>query len=65
MTERFWVIGGEYAAMDFKQLKAGEVFGPFDSRDEATAAWKRVSAETRSRATARYSIASERISLPG
>ena len=65
--ERFWVIGGEYAAMDFKRLKDGaqRIFGPFDDQDEAKAAWKRVSAETSSQATARFSIASERISLPG
>jgi hypothetical protein len=65
--QRFWVIGGDYAGMDFKQLKSGaeQILGPFDDREEATAAWKRVSAEHRSRATARFSIASEQISLPG
>jgi len=65
--ERFWVVGGEYAGMDFKRLKSGaeQILGPFDNRDEAAAEWKRVSAENRSRATARFSIASEQISLPG
>ena len=35
--ERFWVIGGEYAAMDFKRLKDGaqRIFGPFEDQDEA------------------------------
>jgi len=65
--ERFWVIGGEYAAMDFKRLKEGaqQLLGPFEDRDEARAAWQRISAENSSRATARFSIAAERISLPG
>jgi hypothetical protein len=65
--ERFWVIGGEYSAMDFKRLKDGaqQLLGPFEDRAEAAAAWRRVSDENRSRATARFSIAAERISLPG
>ena len=65
--ERFWVIGGEYAGMDFKQLRDGahQILGPFEDRDEARAAWKRISAENSSRATARFSIAAEHISLPG
>ena len=66
-TERYWVIGGEYSAMDFKRLKEGaqQILGPFEDREEARAAWKRVSAENSSRATARFSIAAEHISLPG
>ena len=65
--KRFWVIGGEYSCMAFKQLRDGQqqLSGPYDSREEATAVWRRLSAENSSRATARFSIASERISLPG
>ena len=67
VEERYWVVGGEYSCLGFKSLKAGQtpqVLGPFTSRSEATAAWKRVSEETRSCATARYSIASEHLVLP-
>lgn len=65
-TERFWVVGGEYSCLGFKRLKNGrpEVLGPFETRDEARAAWKRVSDETRSNATARYAIATEQLTLP-
>ena len=66
-TERSWVIGGEYSCMAFKRLRDGaqQLSGPYESRDEAAAEWRRLSAENSSRATARFSIASERISLPG
>ncbi|MFI4974310.1 MAG: hypothetical protein ACHP84_07230 [Caulobacterales bacterium] len=65
-TERFWVIGGEYANTRFNQLRDGtqQVLGPFEDRTAAQAAWKRLSAEHSSQATARFSIASERFSLP-
>jgi hypothetical protein len=65
--ERYWVIGGEYSNTAFKTLKAGahpDVAGPFDTREEARVAWKRLSEEHRSCATARYSIASEQLVLP-
>ena len=65
-TERYWVVGGEYASMSFDRLKedARQLLGPFASRDEATAAWRRVSQENKSRATARFSIAAEQVSSP-
>jgi hypothetical protein len=65
-TERFWVVGGEYSCLGFKTLRDGkpEVLGPFDTREEARRAWRRVSDETRSSATARYAIASEQLVLP-
>jgi hypothetical protein len=65
-TERFWIVGGEYSCMGFKALKHGapEVLGPYETRDEAKAAWKRIADETRSCATARYAIASEQLVLP-
>jgi hypothetical protein len=64
-TERFWVIGGEYTCTGFKALRGGsQVEGPFENRDEARAVWKRLSSEHSSRATARFSIASEQLVLP-
>jgi hypothetical protein len=64
--ERFWVVGGEYSCLAFKQLKNGapDVVGPFETREEAREAWKRLSDETRSCATARYAIATEQLTLP-
>jgi len=64
--ERFWVVGGEYSCLAFKSLKSGapQVFGPYDSSEEARAVWRRLSDETRSLATARYSIATEQLVLP-
>ncbi len=64
--ERYWVVGGDYSCLGFKSLKSGapEVMGPFETRDAAQEAWRRIAEETRSCATARYSIASEQIVLP-
>jgi len=64
--ERYWVVGGEYSCMAFKALKDGapQVMGPFESREDATEVWKKVSAETKSSATARYAIAAERFVAP-
>jgi hypothetical protein len=64
--ERFWVVGGDYTCMDFQCLKAGsqQVIGPFEDRSQAQVAWRRLSEENRSRATARYAITSEQVRLP-
>jgi hypothetical protein len=64
--ERFWVVGGDYTCTGFQQLRDGsqQVVGPFETRTDAQTAWRRLSEETRSRATARYSITSEQIRLP-
>ena len=65
-TERFWVVGGEYSCTAFKALKNGapDVMGPFETRDAAKEAWRRISDETRAIATARYAIATEQLTLP-
>ncbi len=63
-TERFWVVGGEYSCLAFKTLtKAAPVLGPFDTREEARAAWKQASSASSS-AMAKFSIASEQLVLP-
>jgi hypothetical protein len=64
--QRYWVVGGDYDCVDFKSLRNGrpDVMGPFESREAATTAWRRISEETRSCATARYAIAAEQIVLP-
>jgi hypothetical protein len=53
--------------MDFKALRDDRtaIVGPFDNRDEAQAAWKRLSSEHSSRATTRFSIAAEQIRRAG
>ncbi len=65
-TERYWVVGGEYSSTTFHSLKSGQpdVFGPFKTREEARATWKRLSEETRSCATAKYAITAEKLALP-
>ena len=65
-TERYWVVGGEYSSTTFHSLKSGQpdVFGPFNTREEARAAWKRISDETRSCATAKYAITAGKLNLP-
>jgi hypothetical protein len=64
--ERYWVVGGDYTCMGFVHLKEGsqKVVGPFDERSDAQAAWRRLSEETRSCATARYAITAEHVRLP-
>jgi len=59
--QRFWVVGGDYTCMEFKALRDGAstLVGPFEDRDQARAEWRRLSEESRSKATARYTIASE------
>ena len=65
MSERFWVVGGEFSCHAFRELRGQpKVLGPFDTREEAREAWTRVSRETSSSATARFGIASEQIVLP-
>jgi hypothetical protein len=65
-TERYWVVGGEYSSTTFHTLKHGQpdVHGPFKTREEARAAWKQLSEQTRSCATAKYAITSEQLNLP-
>ena len=66
VQHRYWVIGGDYTCMGFKALKQGapSVEGPFHTKDEAQQAWKRLSGEHSSKATVRFSIASEELILP-
>jgi len=59
--QRFWVIGGVYADMNFKALKDGAqaLFGPYESREEAHAEWRKLSREHSYNALTRFSIAAE------
>jgi hypothetical protein len=64
--ERYWVVGGDYTSMSFRELRhgSGRMVGPFDDHAEAKAAWRRLSDESRSKATARYAITAEKVVLP-
>ena len=60
-NQRFWVIGGVYADMNFQTLADGaqSLFGPFQTREEAKQMWKTLSQEHSSSALTRFSIAAE------
>ncbi len=63
--ERFWVVGGDYTCMGFKELRGDPtVAGPFHDRTEAQQEWRRLSDQNRSKATARYAITAEQVRLP-
>ena len=59
MPKQFWVIGGEYRDTDFHHLIDGtsQVYGPFQSYDDARTAWRERSVATRHQAMRRYTIA--------
>jgi hypothetical protein len=61
--ERFWVIGGDFSSMAFEALRngSGRIEGPFPTREHAHSVWKRLSQDSSSSATTRYSIAVERM----
>jgi hypothetical protein len=62
MTKRYWVVGGEYEAADFRALIPGTetIVGPFEDEIKARTEWTRLTCCPDSRsATTRYSIAAE------
>jgi hypothetical protein len=61
MSERFWVIGGEYRSTRFDELKPGteKLIGPFPSMYDARKAWRNVSMATSACAMTRYAITAE------
>jgi hypothetical protein len=58
---RFWVVGGEYKDTRFDEVKDGtrEVYGPFDSYDNARTRWQSAVEATRCNAYMRFTIARE------
>lgn len=59
-SDRWYVVGGEYATTEFDRIAAGhelEVFGPFP-RPEAVATWRAITGKTVDNAMARYDIVS-------
>src|SRR3546814_3334952 len=62
MSERYWVVGGEYTDTRFAEIVGGgpeRRLGPFDSYPEAKAVWRAKAMETIDDAHARWSIEKE------
>ncbi|QNN64900.1 hypothetical protein H9L12_11840 [Sphingomonas rhizophila] len=61
MTQRYWVIGGEYRDCEFAQLVPGteQIHGPFGDEGKARREWTRLTFRDQCPATRRYAIASE------
>jgi hypothetical protein len=56
---RYWVIGGEYKTTDFRDMandKGPQRFGPFETYDEAKAAWQAKSWANVDNCNYRYTI---------
>lgn len=58
MGTQFWVIGGEYNCIDFKEVVPGtaQVFGPYMDLRDARDAWRARSMVASASAMTRYSI---------
>jgi hypothetical protein len=63
MTNRFWVIGGEYTSICFEELVGGteRLLGPFARRNEAEQTWREVSERHRPQCNVRFTIVEERL----
>lgn len=61
MSERYWVIGGEYESTAFDKLVDGteQILGPYGDRADARRAWEDIAVSTRSICTARFTIVRE------
>lgn len=55
-TGRYWVIGGRYMDMTFQQRRWSEIVGPFATRYDVEAAWRRLSFIYTHDATVRFTI---------
>lgn len=64
-AEQFWVVGGVYTSTNFTEIADGgeeQRFGPYESYEEAKAAWQRKAWESVDDAHVRFRI--ERVTLP-
>lgn len=66
MQKEFWVVGGRFQDVSFAALDQGEgeLHGPFDSYSAALIRWRERTAETRSRATARFTVVATATDAP-
>ena len=61
MTQRFWIVGGDYADCDFTRITLGTetMIGPFADELRARTEWQRLTFRDRLGATTRYVITAE------
>ena len=61
MSQRFWVIGGDYSDCQFRNIKPGteRVHGPYDTEVQARTEWQRLTFHDHWQATERYTICVE------
>jgi len=61
MTQRYWIVGGEYADCNFTAVTPGteSVHGPFADELRARTEWQRLTFRDQTPATRRYAIAVE------
>jgi hypothetical protein len=61
MSDRFWVIGGEYRSTRFDDLKPGTetLLGPYPSMYDARKAWRNLSMASTACAMTRFAITAE------
>ena len=60
---KYWVLGGEWTSFGFHKMvdpKTALIEGPFNTRQDAESAWKRLSEEYRPNAKYRFVITEER-----
>ena len=61
MSQKFWVIGGDYSDCQFRNIKPGteRVHGPYDTEVQARTEWQRLTFHDHWQATERYTICVE------
>ena len=61
MTQRYWVLGGDYRDCRFDEIVPGteEISGPFPDKQRARAEWNRLTFRDHHNATTRYVITQE------
>ena len=61
MSQRYWVIGGDYSDCQFRNIKPGteRVHGPYETEVQARTEWQRLTFHDHWQATERYTICVE------
>jgi hypothetical protein len=57
MNTQYWVIGGEFRCLEFRELDgSADALGPFKTYEEAERVWRDRAEATRGEARTRYTI---------
>lgn len=57
MEKQFWVIGGEFRCLEFREVAGTpNTLGPFDSYEAAEKIWRECTEASRSSAATRFTI---------